>query len=65
MTSTSKWTENDKKLYWKFYIKQAINNPWNKPSWKHWKKKLIFQKMAKYVNKTPQQCKSFDQRLKK
>ena len=50
--------------YWKFYVKLAIQMPYICVSWKSWKIDSIFIQMYKALDKKPEQCKSFDERMK-
>lgn len=65
ISKDSKWTIEDEKKYWEFFIHYKITNPYLKISWIKWKNDSIYKEMGKFVKKLPGQCKSKDQNMKK
>ena len=65
MNSKSKWTDKDMVKYWKFFLVYQIKNPEQNLSWTKWKIDSIYKHMAEFVEKSPKQCKSKDQNMKR
>jgi|JI61114C2RNA_FD_contig_31_331295_length_688_multi_7_in_0_out_0_1 hypothetical protein len=65
ISKDSKWTTEDEKKYWKFFIHYKVTHPYLKISWTKWKNDSIYKEMGKFVKKLPGQCKSKDQNMKK